>query len=60
VVGENNLGLISFCWSLDDTNKAVIQDIYWRPAWNPRSTVFSRYVVPLNLDAPPPPLRVIS
>jgi hypothetical protein len=61
VVGYSNLGLVTFKWLQDDDDaKAVIQDIYWRPPWNPNSIVYSRYFVPLRLDSPPPPPRIIS
>jgi hypothetical protein len=61
VIGRNNFGVISFEWSQNnDAAKAVIQDTYWRPPWKPSSVVYSRYTVPLHVDNPPPPLRVIS
>jgi hypothetical protein len=60
VVGHSNLGVVSFKWSQNDDGKTVIQDIYWRAPWEPGSTVYSRYSVPLRLDSPPPPLKVIS
>ncbi|MCU0515633.1 MAG: PhoD-like phosphatase [Oscillatoria sp. Prado101] len=60
VVGHSNLGVVSFNWSQNDDAKTVIQDIYWRAPWEPGSTVYSRYSVPLRLDSPPPPLKVIS
>lgn len=60
VVGHSNLGVVSFKWSQNDDGKTVIQDIYWRAPWDPGSTVYSRYSVPLRLDAPPAPLKVIS
>lgn len=61
VVGRNNVGVISFEWSHKKENaKAVIQDSYWRSPWKPTSVVYSRYVVPLHVDNPPPPPRVVS
>jgi len=60
VVGYSNLGLISFKWSDNEQTKAVIQDIYWHPAWKPNSIVFSRYLVSLQLDEPPPPPTTLS
>jgi hypothetical protein len=60
VLGHNNFGIISFNWVPNDEAKAVIQDVYWRPLWQPNSIVFSRYCVPLRLDAPPPSPKVIS
>ncbi|HEY9872987.1 MAG TPA: hypothetical protein V6D12_06110 [Candidatus Obscuribacterales bacterium] len=61
VVGHNNLGLVSFQWSHNNEDaKAVIQDVYWEPPWKPTSIVSSRYFVSLELDEPPPPMKVIS
>lgn len=61
VVGRNNFGVISFEWSRNNEKaKAVIQDSYWRSPWKPSSVVYSRYVVPLHVDNPPPPPRVVS
>lgn len=61
VVGYSNIGLVSFEWPPNNDNaKAVIQDIYWHPLWQPNSVVFSRYFVPLKLDEAPPSLRTIE
>ncbi|AFZ12904.1 hypothetical protein Cri9333_2025 [Crinalium epipsammum PCC 9333] len=61
VIGHNNLGLVSFQWSENEDNaKAVIQDIYWQPPWKQNTIVYSRYFVRLDLDEPPPNLKVIS
>lgn len=61
VIGHNNLGLVSFQWSENEDNgKAVIQDIYWQPPWKQNTIVYSRYFVQLDLDEPPPNLKVIS
>lgn len=59
VIGCGNISLVSFQWPENNDDKAVIQDVYWHPAWQPSSVVYSRYFVPLNLDNPPPPPRVI-
>ncbi len=60
VIGHNNLGLVSFQWSKNEENgKAVIQDIYWQPPWKQNTIVYSRYFVRLDLDEPPPNLKVI-
>ncbi|MFP4578981.1 MAG: PhoD-like phosphatase, partial [Coleofasciculus sp.] len=53
IVGCNNISVVSFQWSPDDT-KAVIQDVYWHPPWKPNSVVKSRYFAPLRLESPPP------
>lgn len=54
VVGRNNFGLITFKWpSNNEQEKAVIQDIYWRPTWKKNSVVYSRYFVPLSVDELP-------
>ncbi len=61
VIGHSNFGVISFEWSQNQEDaKAVIQDIYWRCPWKPTHVVYSRYFVPLHVDKPPPPPRVIS
>jgi len=61
VIGHSNFGVISLKWPQNDEEaKAVIQDIYWRPPWKPTSVVYSRYFVPLHVDNPPPPPRVVS
>ena len=61
VIGHSNFGVISFEWSQNNEEaKAVIQDIYWRAPWKPTSVVYSRYFVPLHVDNPPPPPRVVS
>ncbi|PSO72819.1 MAG: PhoD-like phosphatase [Cyanobacteria bacterium QS_1_48_34] len=58
VVGRNNISLVCFQWS--EGAKAVIQQTYWHPPWNPTSIVQSRYLVPLRLEDPPPLPRVIG
>ena len=60
IVGHNNFGLIAFNWSPNHQNKAVIQEVYWRPPWQPTSIVFSRYIVPMGFLAPPPSPLVLS
>jgi hypothetical protein len=61
VVGRNNFGVVSLKWSQnDEAAKAVIQDSYWRPPWQPNSVVYSRYFVSLHVDNPPPPPKIIS
>jgi hypothetical protein len=61
VVGYNNFGVVSLKWSENDEEaNAVIQDAYWQPPWEPSSVVYSRYIVPLCVDNPPPPLRIVS
>ena len=59
VVGRNNFSVVSLQWSENDDEKAVIQDIYWHPPWNPTTLVSSRYFVPLQLEEPPPLPKVI-
>lgn len=64
VVACNNISMVSFLWSNEPQNdlpgrnrqleKAVIQDTYWRPPWQPTSIVSSRYLVSLVLNEPPP------
>ena len=29
-----------------------MQNVYWRPLWEPDSVVYSQYFVPLGLDEP--------
>jgi hypothetical protein len=61
VVGHSNFGVIRLKWSPNAEDvKAVIQDNYWRPPWNPSHVVYSRYVVPLCVEEPPPRLRIVS
>ncbi len=60
IVGRNNFGLITFKWSPNEDNKAAIQEVYWRSPWEPTQIVFSRYVVPLRLLAPPPLPRTFA
>jgi hypothetical protein len=60
IVGRNNFGLITFQWSPNQDNKAVIQEVYWRSPWEPTRIVFSRYVVPLGFVAPPPPPKTFA
>ena len=60
VVGHSNFGVVSLEWC--DTSqfaKAVIQDIYWRPTWKHNSIVYSRYVVPLQVNNLPLPIKAI-
>ncbi|HEY9652565.1 MAG TPA: PhoD-like phosphatase, partial [Coleofasciculaceae cyanobacterium] len=59
VIGYSNFGLISLEYSNpQDGVKAVIQDNYWRPPWNPKSVVYSRYRALLEATNPPAPLKV--
>jgi hypothetical protein len=61
VVGRNNFGVVSLQWSQhQEEAKAVIQDNYWRPPWEPTRVVYSRYFVPLGVSNPPPILGVVS
>jgi hypothetical protein len=61
VIGYNNFGVVSLKWSENDEEaNAVIQDAYWQPPWEPNSVVYSRYIVPLCVDSPPPPPRIVS
>lgn len=61
VVGRNNFGVVSLKWSPNgEVTKAVIQDLYWQPPWEPSCVVYSRYVVPLCVDKSLPSLRVIN
>ena len=61
VIGRNNFGVISLEWSPNnETVKTVIQDIYWQPPWQPSSVVYSRYVVPLQVDRLPKPPKVAA
>ncbi|WP_333239046.1 MULTISPECIES: PhoD-like phosphatase [unclassified Microcoleus] len=51
IVGYSNIAIVSFQWPADDDGeKAVMQNIYWRPLWEPDSVVYSQYFVPLGLD----------
>jgi len=51
IVGYSNIGIVSFQWPADsDREKAAIQNVYWRPLWQPDSVVYSQYFVPLGLD----------
>ncbi|MEG4144796.1 PhoD-like phosphatase [Microcoleus sp. Pol12B5] len=51
IVGYSNIAIVSFQWPADsDGEKAVIQNVYWRPLWEPNSVVYSQYFVPLGLD----------
>jgi hypothetical protein len=53
IVGYSNIAIVSFQWPADgDGEKAVIQNVYWRPLWEPDSVVYSQYFVPLGLDEP--------
>lgn len=59
VVGYANIALVSLKWHNNEDEKAVIQDVFWRPAWKPNSVVCSRYFVPLQLENVPSPIEVI-
>jgi hypothetical protein len=51
IVGYSNIAIVSFQWPADgDGEKAVIQNVYWRPLWAPDSVVYSQYFVSLGLD----------
>ena len=51
IVGYSNMAIVSFQWPADgDGEKAVMQNVYWRPLWEPDSVVYSQYFVPLGLD----------
>jgi len=51
IVGYSNMAIVSFQWPADGNGeKAVIQNVYWRPLWEPDSVVYSQYFVPLGLD----------
>jgi hypothetical protein len=51
IVGYSNIAIVSFQWPAEgDGEKAVIQNVYWRPLWEPDSVVYSQYFVPLGLD----------
>ena len=53
IVGYSNIAIVSFQWPADgDGEKAVMQNVYWRPLWEPDSVVYSQYFVPLGLDEP--------
>ena len=53
IVGYSNIAIVSFQWPDDgDGEKAVMQNVYWRPLWEPDSVVYSQYFVPLGLDDP--------
>jgi hypothetical protein len=53
IVGYSNIAIVSFQWPDDgDGEKAVMQNVYWRPLWEPDSVVYSQYFVPLGLDEP--------
>ncbi|MGQ4646583.1 PhoD-like phosphatase [Lyngbya aestuarii] len=61
VVGHSNFGLISFVWPQNnEAAKAVIQDLYWQPPWQPNSVVYSRYFVSLSLDTVPSSLPSVE
>ena len=61
IVGQSNFGVVSFQWpqGKDRQKKAVIQNIYWYPAWEPNSVVYSRYFVSLELEELPSLRRII-
>jgi hypothetical protein len=51
IVGYSNIAIVSFQWPADgDGEKAVMQNVYWRPLWASDSVVYSQYFVPLGLD----------
>lgn len=51
IVGYSNIAIVSFQWPAEgDGEKAVIQNVFWRPLWEPGSVVYSQYFVPLGLD----------
>ncbi|UNU23881.1 PhoD-like phosphatase [Microcoleus vaginatus] len=51
IVGYSNIAIVSFQWPAEgDGEKAVMQNVYWRPLWEPDSVVYSQYFVPLGLD----------
>ncbi|WP_333366374.1 PhoD-like phosphatase [Microcoleus sp. AT3-D2] len=51
IVGYSNIAIVSFQWPAEgDGEKAVMQNVYWRPLWEPNSVVYSQYFVPLGLD----------
>ena len=51
IVGYSNIAIVSFQWPDEgDGEKAVMQNVYWRPLWEPDSVVYSQYFVPLGLD----------
>ena len=51
IVGYSNIAIVSFQWPADaDGEKAVMQNVYWRPLWAPDSVVYSQYFVSLGLD----------
>jgi hypothetical protein len=53
IVGYSNMAIVSFQWPDDgDGEKAVMQNVYWRPLWEPDSVVYSQYFVPLGLEEP--------
>jgi len=60
IIGRNNFGVVSLKWPQNnEETKAVIQDAYWQPPWEPSRVVYSRYFVPLRVDNPPPPPRIV-
>jgi hypothetical protein len=51
IVGYGNIAIVSFQWPAEgDGEKAVMQNVYWRPLWAPDSVVYSQYFVSLGLD----------
>lgn len=61
IIGRNNFGVVSLKWSQqNEAVNAVIQDTYWQAPWEPTSVVYSRYLVPLQVDRMPPQLRAIA
>lgn len=51
IVGYSNIAIVSFQWPADgDGEKAAIQNVYWRPLWEPDSVVYSQYFVSLETN----------
>ncbi|MGB8686401.1 MAG: PhoD-like phosphatase [Microcoleus sp.] len=51
IVGYSNIAIVSFQWPADgDGEKAVIQNVYWRPLWAPDSVVYSQYFVSIETN----------
>jgi hypothetical protein len=51
IVGYSNIAIVSFQWPADgDGEKAVMQNVYWRPLWAPDSVVYSQYFVSLETN----------
>ncbi|MGF1478363.1 MAG: PhoD-like phosphatase [Cyanophyceae cyanobacterium] len=52
VVGRNNISVVTLQWAPEDDAKAVVQEIYWHPPWNPTRIVKSRYCASLQTKQP--------